>query len=513
MMNFSNYQCDIFNAVINGKSNIAINAVAGSGKTTTIVEACKRLKLGEKQVKFLAFNKSIAEELKCRLRGFAEVNTLHSFGFSVLRTIYGNQRGKRISVDSYKWQKYVREHVFDLSSIVTPDTPNAKVYGFCANVAKLFDLARVNLIQPGETELLEQLVDEHQIMQLFDEIRVCDILLSEAYEMPSDLKIDYTDMIVLPLMHKDRIPSYKFVFIDEAQDLNAAQRELMLCAAAGGRFVAVGDRNQAINGFAGADCGSFDKIAGLPNTIELPLSVNYRCGSNMIKLAQEIVPQIIAHEGAIAGEVNHVNKLTTSLFKTNDMVLCRTTAPLVGLCMNLVAAGITAVVKGKDIAAGLKTIVDNANTSDIETLLEYLENEKAKLLAVIKKERKCDESDAKESARYRNFEDRCKCIENICLHSIRNTTELKTYIERIFSDDNVKNAVVLSSAHKSKGLEADRVLIILPEKLPLTWRNQKQWQYEQEMNLRYVALTRAKKELVFVDIEEKELMSATIEKD
>lgn len=510
-MNYSAYQCDIFNAVMNGKSNIAINAVAGSGKTTTIVEACKRLKLGEKQVKFLAFNKSIAEELSTRLRGFAEVNTLHSFGFAVLRAVYGNQRGKRISVDSYKWNKYVRAHVYDLSSIITPDTPAAKVYGFCANVCKLFDLARVNLIQPGNTDLLEQLADEHQIMLLFDEIRVCDILLSDAYQMPVDLKIDYTDMVVLPLFCKDRIPSYKFVFIDEAQDLNTAQRELMLCAAAGGRFVAVGDRNQAINGFAGADCASFDKIANLPNTIELPLSVNYRCGSNMIRLAQEIVPQIVAHEGAIAGEVSHVSKLTKSLFKANDMVLCRTTAPLVGLCMSLVASGITAVVKGKDIAAGLKNLVDNANTTDIDTLLDYLENEKTKLIAVIKRERKCDESDAKESARYRTFEDRCKCIQNICLYSISDTNELKSYIERIFSDENVSNAVVLSSAHKSKGLEADRVLIILPEKLPLVWRNQKAWQYEQEMNLRYVALTRAKKELVFVDIDEKHLAGAPIE--
>lgn len=504
-MNYSSYQLAIFNAIENGSTNIAINAVAGSGKTTTIVSACKRLQLPESKVKFLAFNKSIADELKVKLKGYAEVSTLHAFGFGVLRNVYSKGK-KRVNVDSRKYINYIRQNVHNLSSVITNDTPAAKVYSFACNVSKLFDLARVNLVKSGELDKLNSLVDEHQINLLFDEINACSILLADAYKMSKDLVIDYTDMIVLPLLHKEYIPSYYFVFIDECQDLNAAQRELMLAAAKGGRFVAVGDRRQAINGFAGADCESFDKIAQLPNTIELPLSVNYRCGSNMINLAKEIVPEICAHDGAIEGNVEHVGKLTKELFQPNDMVLCRTSAPLVAMCMKLIQSGVTALVKGRDIAQGLKSLVENANTDSIDNLLDYMENEKAKLLAVIKKERKLDESDAKETARYRNLEDRCKCIEYICLNAIKSTKELNTYIDNLFTDDNVKNAVILSTAHKSKGLESDRVLILLPHKLPMTWRNQKEWQYQQEVNLRYVALTRAKKELVFVDIDEKDLV-------
>ena len=55
-------------------------------------------------------------------------------------------------------------------------------------------------------------------------------------------------------------------------------------------------------------------------------------------------------------------------------------------------------------------------------------------------------------------------------------------------------------------LESDRVVILLPNKLPLSWKGQKPWQFQQEMNLKYVALTRAKKELVFVDVELKDLL-------
>ena len=515
-LEYSDYQLDIFDAVENGDSNIAINAVAGSGKTTTIVSACKRLNLDGRDVIFLAFNNLIVEDLKRKIKGYAEVSTLHAFGFSVLKKLYNHKEyGMFIKVDSWKYQKYVKQNVYSLSSIITPDTDAAKVFGFCCNVAKLYALARVNLIQYSENDLsqLRNLCDEHNLLTLFDEVEVCNIMLADAYKMPKDMVIDFTDMIVLPLFHKDSIPTYKYVFIDEAQDLNRAQRELMLCASKYGRFIAVGDRNQAINGFAGADCNSFDKIANQDNTIELPLSVNYRCGTNMIRLAQEIVPHIQPHKGAIKGEVLHVKQLSKSLFKENDMILCRTSAPLVGLCMKLIESGITAVVKGKDIAQDLKNLIENANTKDIKQVLAYLEEEKKKCVNILREERKCDEATAKNSARYLNLEDRCKCIENICMYSIENTTQLKSYINKMFTDEKIENAVMLSTAHKSKGLEANRVMILLPDKLPLKYPHQQKWQEKQELNLKYVALTRARKELIFIDLKENELMKQKISND
>lgn len=512
-LEYSDYQLDIFDAVEHGDDNIAINAVAGSGKTTTIVAACKRLNASERDVIFLAFNKLIVEELKGKLKNYAYVSTLHSFGFSILKRLYNQPKyGMYIKVDDWKYQKYVKDNVFSLSNIITPDTDAAKVFGFACNVDKLYTLARINLIEYNENDLsqLRNLCDEHNLLTLFDEVEVCNELLKTAYRMPRDLTIDFTDMIVLPLFHKDMIPTYKYVFIDECQDLSRAQRELMLCAAKNGRFIAVGDRNQAINGFAGADCSSFDKIADQPNTIELPLSVNYRCGTNMVRLAQEIVPHIQAHKGAIKGDVFHVKQLSRDLFKENDMVLCRTSAPLVGLCMKLIESGITAVVKGKDIAQDLKNLIANANTRDIKALLAYLEEEKQKCINIIKEQRKCDDAMAKNAAKYLNLEDRCKCIENICMYSIKDTTQLKTYINKIFSDENIENAVMLSTAHKSKGLEANRVMILLPNKLPLKYPHQQRWQEVQEMNLKYVAVTRARKELIFVDLTEQELLKIKI---
>ena len=503
-MEYSSYQKAIFAAIKNGNSNIIVNAVAGSGKTFTIVTACKQLGLNSKDVKFLAFNKSIADELKMKLNGYADVSTLHAFGFSILKRLFRN-----INVDANKTARDLQNRVFSLSDVITIDSQKSDINLFISNVTKIYNLCRVNLIESNDMNAIEEIVTEHDIDLFGDEEKVVSELLKTAYVMPSNNIIDYTDMIVLPLTYTKFIPKFKFVFVDECQDLNTAQRELMLAAAKGGRFVAVGDPKQAINGFAGADCNSFAKIAELPNTIELPLSVNYRCGRNMIALAQQIVPQIQAHEGAIDGIVETIIKVDKNTFKPNDMVLCRTSAPLVGMCLKLITNGITAVVKGGDIKETLLKLVDKAKTSTLNALLNYLSKEQEKLANRIMRETKCTYTEATASGRYVAFTDRCNCIANIAEYTT-SVKGVKDYIAKLFDDYNTANAIVFSTAHKSKGLEADRVLILLPNKLPLVWKTQLDWQYEQELNLKYVALTRAKKELIFVDIEEKNLGSIKI---
>mgnify|MGYP001767810332 CR=1 FL=1 len=74
-----------------------------------------------------------------------------------------------------------------------------------------------------------------------------------------------------------------------------------------------------------------------------------------------------------------------------------------------------------------------------------------------------------------------------------NIVDLKFKIRTIFTDE--IQGIVLSTVHKVKGLEADRVFIVRPDLLPM--QNTKSWQYIQEKNLEYVAYTRAKLDLIF----------------
>jgi hypothetical protein len=78
--NWSTYQQNIFTFVASGSGNAIVEAVAGSGKSTTIVEA---MKLAEGESIFLAFNKAIADELK---RKGVNGRTFHSLVYgAVLR--------------------------------------------------------------------------------------------------------------------------------------------------------------------------------------------------------------------------------------------------------------------------------------------------------------------------------------------------------------------------------------------------------------------------------------------
>src|ERR1700690_3946522 len=80
---WSPQQKAVFENVANGTGHTVVLARAGSGKTTTIVEAFNHVPEGA-SVLMIAFNKSIATELQSRAPAGVEVSTLHSFGLKAI---------------------------------------------------------------------------------------------------------------------------------------------------------------------------------------------------------------------------------------------------------------------------------------------------------------------------------------------------------------------------------------------------------------------------------------------
>lgn len=501
MANWSTYQQNVFNFVANGKGSAVVSAVAGSGKTTTIVECAKRIP-SYMSVLFLAFNKSIATELQSRLAPYRNVNccTLHSHGYKAI--IKGGGTSSQTKVNQRKYRDFLTQNVFALSNIIAEDTEENIQRSFVINASNLFDKCRINLVKSGEIDMIEKIANHHSIDLIADEAQVVSTMLSFAYHKNSvDEPIDFTDMLTLACTQFNRFVSkYDFVFIDECQDLSKAQRELMLLSLKpNGRFIAVGDRNQAINGFAGAGCDSFDLLSDLAKNNELPLSVNYRCGKSIISLAQQIVPQIQAFEGQNEGNVFNVTDLNDLM--PNDMVLCRKSAPLVRLCLKMLANNIIANVKGKDLGENLLKLIDRLRPKNIFYLYQKLDNE---LLRIKSEQEKRGKKNVDTCAAVVSFQDKIECIKAFAETS-QGIAEMKRKIEYVFSDEQQRNAITLSTIHKSKGLESNRVFIILPDKLPLTWKGQQDWEYQQEMNLKYVAITRAKQALFWVNLNEEQI--------
>ena len=482
----SKYQKTVYTYIQKGKGNAVIDAVAGSGKSTTIVNALKLIPT-YKRVLFLAFNKSIVDELKVKIGDLQNVDvcTLHSLGCKALFRAY------KSVINENKYSAWLNDgirygSITPLNQLRDEDRGEWK-----ENIAKLLDLGRVNLVDNPFT--LGELAYKHGLFLVDNEIDIA--LRGIKWGEMNTQEIDFTDMIYLPVKKDIRMFQFDWVFIDECQDLNAAQRNLFLkCVKPNGRFVAVGDPRQAIYGFAGADVESFNLLKSIPHTVKLPLSVCYRCDADIIKLAKEIVPQIEARDNAPAGVVNRDAKIAD--VKDGDMILCRVSAPLVDLCMCYIANGVKAYVKGREIGKNLCNMLLKTKSAKMEDATAKLERELGKIIGKVVAKTKCTQEEAMQSEQYRTYEDKLNAI-NVLAEGLTSTHEVIDRIESIFSDDS-KSGICLSTVHKSKGLESDNVYIICPDKFYLKACMNIPWMAEQEKNLVYVAVTRAKHTLGFI---------------
>lgn len=470
----------IFDFVTNGQGNAVINAVAGSGKTTTIVELLKILPQNI-DIYFLAFNNAIVEELEKRTPDYVNVKTLHSLGSGAIKEARRSQLNKMKSsahIDKFKriWAEQDQVKFMD--------------YDYLTTVRKLIDLYRVNLCK--NIDELDEQAEKHGLEITNGE---CERAMEVLVSMNNDQREhDFVDMLYLPATDpivKSKLPKTDWLFLDECQDTNKAQQEIVrqVINKPGARFIAVGDPGQAIYGFAGSDAESFTSLKSFPNTIELPLSVNYRCGKKIIELAKKIVPYIECHENAIDGE--YKPEASENEIKDGDMVLCRNVAPLVSLCLKNIRQGKKAYVKGGEMGKTLANLIKRSRATTIDQLDIYFDKQLFLIeKRILKKHPYLTVDECREDSAYVMMNDKIKVIEAVIdVENIQQPAQLIKWIEDLFAD--TKAGICFSSIHKSKGLENERVFIIERNLMPSKYAK-KDWQKVQETNLEYVAYTRAK---------------------
>lgn len=498
-MNFkpSEYQKNIFEFVTKGTGNAVINAKAGSGKTTTLVEAMKLIPQKEK-VLFVAFNKSIEEELSLRLIDYknVEVKTYHGLGFSMLRN--SSKKYKNIRINEYKYNLFINNNI----NILAPEqiiTNKNDIRIFKSNLKSMIDFTRFNLAQSPD-EIIE-ICEKYDITPIANEIEIVPQILEWG---KSNLdEIDYTDMIWLCVENnlKNYLFKYDYIFIDEAQDSSIMQQALIKkCYRRGTRFIAIGDDYQCINAFAGADQDAFNKLQNEPNTKILDLPITYRCPKKIVDYVRNSIGvDIKANENAIDGEINFdVNPYTP---KNNDMVLCRNTAPLVKLYMKYNRINKKSYLKGRNIGEMFKSLLLQINQDYLSADMMcdgVFPRLYERLFNMINKEIEITGMEYEEVVNTRtimDFIDTIKALE-VLSEGILKKEDLILKINTIFTDDN-KDGICLSTIHKSKGLESDNVFILCPSLLPSIYAK-KNWEIIAEENLRYVAVTRAKKTLNYI---------------
>lgn len=480
----SQYQEDIFEFIKYGYGNAVISAVAGSGKSSTIIKALDYIK-PERRVLFLAFNSSIVDELKEKIkREKTDIRTLHSLGYSMIRQ---NFKDKDILIYEYKY----RDALYSILERDCIDFRSNRKY--VTIILKLCDLGRFYLVK--DTKDLLNVANKYGIiLNSGDELDRAFELITWGKNSLNELNsIDFTDMVYLPNVLNLKAFKYDFIMVDEAQDLSISQMELfMKCIKQGSRFIAVGDENQAIYSFSGADAESFAKLRNMPNTIELPLSICYRCPKNVIKLAQRIVPEIECSESALDGFISYDAKISD--LSDGDMVICRNTLPLAKLYLKLIANNMTAYIKGSDIGTNLIELLDYFS-DDMPNIIEHL-NEISQLYLKNNISNDQSEEDIRASQEYNNLLDKIDCLKIIGANT-KSKAEIIGKITSMFADE-TKTGICLSTIHKAKGLEANNVYILDKNLIPSKFAKQP-WEISQERNLKYVAFTRPKRVLGFLD--------------
>lgn len=479
---WSKQQLSIFEWFKSGKGNLVVNALAGTGKTTTILEAVKHAP--ETRILLCAFNKSIAEELNSRLVGTsATAKTLHALGFGLIRNNWG-----RVTVAKGK----DRENY--LTNTACPDnTP----YEIKKLVTKLHNKVReIKPLADTVNEVLplayafECVPEEFWEKEGYDVEWVASAALEAVRVSDLDSKcpktgIDFADMICLPIRRDWAHPEYDLVVVDEAQDMNMAQL-LLAQGVCRGRKVIVGDKHQAIYGFRGANSHSLRRLTEELDASQLTLSTTYRCGHAIVAEAQQYAPNFEAGKNNHDGEVLHMGMdAFYEAVKPGDFVLSRLNAPLARIAMNLLRDGVRARVKGRDIGAGLTRLVDRCSkkSDSIESFLHALYGWEMKEVTRCQR-LKLEAAEAlvmDQAATVRELAAAAGDIDN-----------LKARIDTLFTDDGLGDAgmVTCSSVHKAKGLEADNVFL-----LDDTFRRGKS---EEEDNIVYVGITRAKHTLTYV---------------
>lgn len=496
MPTWSPYQERIFREVSGGVDNLVVIARAGSGKTTTIVEAMQHVPRGA-SILYCCFGREDRKHLASVVPPGTQARTLNSVGYEAVRAAWG----RSVKTDRDAGLDILGASLAVAYEDILQDGGRIDASGRLAKsdlsaARRLLSLAK-NCLCSMPDEIAE-LADEHDVSGgnlECDELAsvVSASLVASREPRPT---INFDDQLWLPVVNGLPLPRYDFVFVDEVQDLNACQVELVkaLCE---GRMVAVGDDRQAIYDFRGASSTAVVDLMDGTDALCLPLPISYRCARRIVAEAQSIVPDIEAAPEAPEGDVQScgIDRLYAEA-APGDFVLSRTNAKAAEVCLGLITRGRRAMMVGRDIGGSIRPLLEMCRAQTVRAMLDRLDEWKSKSIkrAVGRAVRLGRSS----KSALRSIEDRAET-----LRAVANGAASMEDVERRIGwlSDGTEDrgggpdeatSIACSTVHKAKGKEADRVWAL----------HSTFWEGTgtvEEDNIWYVAVTRARTSLRIVE--------------
>jgi len=391
-------------------------------------------------------------------------------------------------------------------------------------------------------------------------VEVLGLSLPGAASGPDKYLRDHNDTLWYPAIFRGAAnwPSgYDVVLADEIQDFNNCQIVMLdELAKKGSKIVAVGDHNQSIYMFRGAKTDAFSNVESmLKNTdkgaVINELPVNYRCGTAIVDYVNQNpnTPVSSLQAGvSYEGEVNVNMDRDTTLnsfekeweanggkFDKQTAFISRTNAPLIESALKFITKNIDFEIIGRDVSKELIDLVNKVTKKNV-----HIEDFSAKLSDYLSMRESMWGYDISRSNELKDLRTTVESLSSIIYSfsqyddksrtttypdpqtgdQIDSSSKFVNYIQRKFKGTDMergrsqdmkdinelkgkdpKSFVTLTTAHRSKGLEFDRVFIIDIDNFP-SKKAETEEEISQEANALYVALTRAKNELNILNPDE-----------
>ncbi|HAP77656.1 MAG TPA: hypothetical protein DCR14_16445, partial [Acidimicrobiaceae bacterium] len=279
---------DQLEAVTHDGGAARIIAPAGSGKTRVLTERARHLvqqwRIPPTAVCLVAFNKRAQEEIQARTTDVPglHVRTLNAIALAIINGAppFARQPARLATIDEGQVRKLIQQMV---------RFPRKRNSDPVATWIEALSMARLGLLDPATVEARYD-GEVEGFAEVFPRYRTT---LARAGQVDFDEQVQRAIELLLtdPAARATAQRACRFMLVDEFQDLTPAHLLLVrLLAGPDGAVFAVGDDDQTIYGYNGADPAWLIDFATLfPGAGEHPLEVNYRCPAGVVRAADTLL--------------------------------------------------------------------------------------------------------------------------------------------------------------------------------------------------------------------------------
>ena len=283
---------------------ILVKAGPGSGKTRVLTERVRRLVTQDNKpfkVLCLTFTNKAANEMADRLEDIKNLNerayigTIHKFCFEQLQS-----KGSRVGITgSINLFEKHQDRIQVLYQSILKNN-----YSF--NGIRICDEKQIDKFLNNQLEKIHEYKNSFTPPEYVKDPQEKEIYEWYNSELRNSNAIDYDDILFLTYRLFCENPKildlvrrqYEYICIDEAQDLNLAQYSLikLLFDQNHNNIMMVGDPNQAIFTWNGADSKFMDQFVKDFEPVTKSLNENYRCSQMVVKLGEKLTGEVSSHD-------------------------------------------------------------------------------------------------------------------------------------------------------------------------------------------------------------------------